>query len=79
MTYTKMRKIAGDARRQMERKIGRPWKPTDTLPACPVCGAPPAPGLVGGFTCISNNGQLRAPHAARVIAWGRELEAARRN
>jgi hypothetical protein len=45
-----------------------PNVPFETLPLCPICGAPPAPGLVGGILCI-NDGGLIAPHLARVRAW----------
>lgn len=47
----------------------------DTLPLCPVCGAPPAPGKLGGILCINASG-LIAPHLARVRAWRAALGGA---
>jgi hypothetical protein len=58
----------------LSKKIGAPWTPSDSLPPCPVCGTPRLPGRVGGVLCMSTAGRPRAPHAARVVAWGRELE-----
>jgi len=65
--------IAADVRASLERKLGAPWGPTDTLPMCPVCHTPAMPGRNGGFLCMTRTGKLREPHAARVNAWAREL------
>lgn len=67
--------LSNEVRARLSDKLGAPWGPNDTLPLCPICGTPPMPGQHGGLLCLTKRGQLREPHAARVAAWGRELEA----
>jgi hypothetical protein len=57
----------------LERELGRKWTLADSLPACPHCGAPEAPGIVGGVLCISSEGRPVNPHVVRLVAWRRRL------